>query len=349
MGRDLAEPGPGQVLIRIEKTAVSAGTEQAFFNRMSNTGASFPSFPGYSGAGTVVRVGRRVRGIAPGARVAAAAAHSSGAVVDAERVYSMPAGVSFEEGAFIQLGIIARQAMRKSRLEPGEDAVVLGQGFLGQLLVQMCRVSGAGTVSAVAQSSGRFTETLRKAADSVVVLDETGDDSLRELSAPLVVDATGNPEGINRAVDCVAPGGRIILIGSTRGVTRNCDFEALSRKGVRLIGAHMSSVPLEGTGGSAREEAEIFLRLLGEGRLDVSGLVTHRINPEEAEGFYRSLSEGRIRPVGAVFEWDGLSDAERLSKVRYWTSPDLRPVAQGTISRLSISERDSGVEPLLRI
>src|SRR3954466_8913252 len=76
IGRDHPFPGRGQVLVRACASAVSPGTERAFFLRSPNTSATFPSFPGYSMAGEVVAAGEGA-GIRAGDLVALAAPHAS--------------------------------------------------------------------------------------------------------------------------------------------------------------------------------------------------------------------------------------------------------------------------------
>src|SRR4051794_651401 len=92
IGRDHPCPGPGQVLVRACASAVSPGTERAFFLRSPNTSATFPSFPGYSMAGEVVAAGDGA-GFRPGELVALAAPHASLAVAEANAVHRVPDGI----------------------------------------------------------------------------------------------------------------------------------------------------------------------------------------------------------------------------------------------------------------
>ena len=74
----LAEAGPGDVLVEIEYSSVSVGTERhALTGRLREPGqpimTPFPHVAGYQAAGVVIEAGREVEGIAPGDRV-----HSQG-------------------------------------------------------------------------------------------------------------------------------------------------------------------------------------------------------------------------------------------------------------------------------
>src|SRR5690349_7150835 len=76
-------PGPGQVLLEISHTLVSAGTELAIVMGTHigfTTGASWPRYPmalGYTAAGRVLARGPAVAGVDQGDLVVAAAAHAS--------------------------------------------------------------------------------------------------------------------------------------------------------------------------------------------------------------------------------------------------------------------------------
>ncbi len=178
IGRDVPRPGPGQVLVRTIASTVSPGTERAFFLRMRNTTASFPSFPGYSMAGEVVAAGKELA-LEPGDIVAAAASHASLAVLDGDQVYPVPDGVTAELASFVELGVIAINALEQAGVRPGEAVVVLGHGVIGQLLVQLAAAAGAEPVISVARSDRRLSSALTEAAERVVILDRRRTGSAR--------------------------------------------------------------------------------------------------------------------------------------------------------------------------
>ena len=54
-------PSSGEVMVQMEYTAVSPGTEGAQLNNLPNSGVRYPYTPGYLGVGTVMQVGRGVK------------------------------------------------------------------------------------------------------------------------------------------------------------------------------------------------------------------------------------------------------------------------------------------------
>jgi len=328
IGSDHARPSNGEVLVRVAVSAISPGTERAFFKRLPNARPPFPYFPGYSVAGEVVEAGRGSRH-RPGDRVALAAPHGSAAVAPDSQVYSIPADVSFEEAAFVQLGIIALQAVQKAHLRPGDRLVVLGQGLIGQLLLQLGAACGAYPIISVARTARRMSDAVGRVAQRVITLERDSADALTELEAAVTFEATGSPEGLVPALQCTRTGGRIVLVGSTRGITPRADFGLLADRAATIVGAHINSLMQADRVACAR----IFFHLLEQRRLEIAPSISQRVHPLEAEWFYRQLARDDDTTIGAVICWDRLSPSERLRRVSFLAVPDLTPFRHSKMAR----------------
>jgi len=327
IGRDFAKPARGQVLIRSSASAVSPGTERAFFLRLPNTTPSFPSFPGYSLVGEVVSSSKELP-FRQGDLVAAAAAHASVAVVDGDQVHPVPAGISAEAASFVQLGVIAINALERGGVAAGDSVVVLGQGIIGQLLVQLALAAGAASVTSVARTDRRVSDALDK-ANRVILVERDGADALDDLSASVVFDATGHPDAIPLAVRAVGRGGTIVVAGSPRAPCESTDFGRMADEEVTIQGAHAGRL-LQPADADARAEAarciETFFRLAAEGQLDLEPMISARVHPWEADRFYRDLAQSDDATITAVFCWDRLTAKDRMKRVSYLSAPDLAPI-----------------------
>jgi len=329
---DVPLPGPRELLVRTEASVISPGTERAFFTRLPNAVPTYPYFPGYSLAGQVVIAGRHSR-YRTGDRVALAAPHGSLALAPESHVVPIPSEVSFEEAAFMQLGVIVLQAVRKARIVPGHPVVVLGVGLIGQLLLQVCAAFGAHPLIAVSRTARRVSGCVGGLAQRVIVLERDGVEPLDALQSPVCFDATGSPDGLPVALRCTAPGGRVILAGSTRGATKQADFGLLADKRITIIGAHINSLSP-----SARAaHAQLFLALLRDRRLDIPALVSERVHPLEAEWFYRRLAGRDDATVGAVLRWDRLPERARMRRVHLLALPDLDPLRRSRLTLAPLS------------
>jgi len=300
-------PGALEVEVSSRSSTVSPGTERAVLCGLPGARRAFPYTPGYSCAGVVVAAGRHVRGLKPGDRVAGRISHASGGSVKADQLFRVPDGVSFEAASFIELGIICLQGIRKARISPGDRVAVLGQGLIGQLANRMAHAAGAGLVIAIAPSRNRAATALAAGgADQFSALRDAGFDP-SAVAADIVVEAVGTPDAIATAARLARPGGRVVLLGSSRGLSRDVNLgELLQARDIEMIGAHISDMPAaEASPGrhTYRQEGCLFLDLLATGRLSVEGLVTWRPAPGDCNAVYEAIAKGGQEHVAIVFDW----------------------------------------------
>jgi len=300
-------PGPGEIEVAAHFSAVSPGTERAVLCGLPGARRSFPYYPGYSCAGIVERAGARARGFRPGDRVAGRLKHASAGTAAAELLFRVPDGVGLEAASFIELGIITLQGMRKARIAPGDRVAVLGQGLIGQLANRIARASGAGEVIAVAPSRARAPVSMRPGGADRFLASRDPDFDPGAVLADVVIEAVGTPEAIVTAVRCARRGGRVVLLGSSRGLSRGIDLGALLQQGaIEMVGAHISDLPaVDDSPGrhSYRHEGELFLEMLRCGRLSVDELVTWRAAPDECNAVYEKLARGGGEHVAIILDW----------------------------------------------
>jgi 2-desacetyl-2-hydroxyethyl bacteriochlorophyllide A dehydrogenase len=298
-----AGPGPGELLVETLATVVSAGTERANYLRLETVAIDYPHVPGYSHVGRVVIAGGGCR-LQPGQIVATSAAHASLALAAEAGVLAVPHAVPPDHAAFVSIGAISLQGVRKAAILPGERVLVLGCGVIGQLAAQFARIAGGDVVVAA-------TSTERLAVAAACGFRETIDvraarERLSSLRADVVIDASGHPQAILDAAEGARPGARLVLLGSSRGVTRGIDLAGWQRKELTLIGAHVLTLPAADESPGAwtwKRERETVLELLSQGRLLVEPLVTRRASPGEAARVYADLARPEDRSVAVVFDW----------------------------------------------
>jgi len=319
---ELTAAGPGEVTIELLATVISPGTERAQFLRLPNTAVEYPHFPGYSGAGRVFAVGEGVEHLQPGDLVAArGVGHVSLATVPASLVSVIPPGVAAEEAATIQLGTIAAQAVRRAELAPGEPVCVIGAGLIGLLAQRLAASAGAAPVTVIAASRTKEPVARMSGADQFLVVGED-DDAIAALNAGAVIEAAGDPAALDVAVAAAVDAGRIVLLGSPRGLT-DLPLAEIRAKRLSLIGAHVETLAAESraTGEDEyRRESKNYLDALAGG-LSVADLVDWVLDPREADAVYRELAQRRD-VVGARFDWSRLP--EPVQPARLLRVPSLK-------------------------
>lgn len=305
---------PGQLLIRTSVSLISPGTERAFFLGLPNTSGVYPQPTGYSNVGTIIALGE---GVASdwqlGGRVASSGHHAALVAVDQQQCVPIPDPIDDEQAVFYHLLTIALQGIRRAHIEIGEPVAVLGAGLIGLLAIQCARLNGGGPVIAIDPQPKRHPFARQSGADATVA--ELGEKLAPAVSAicgdnngpPIVIEATGHPEAVITAMQLVAPGGRVILLGSTRGETEQVNFyREVHRKGISVIGAHNIARPRHDSRPGCWtqfDDNRAVMRLLALGRLPISHLITHRYAWSDAAQAYAMLKAWDPDALGILLDW----------------------------------------------
>jgi 2-desacetyl-2-hydroxyethyl bacteriochlorophyllide A dehydrogenase len=303
-------PNSNELLIRTLYTLISPGTEIAYLMSLPNIPQVFPQYPGYSNIGVVEKIGKDVTNFKEGEIVASASKHASYVKSSAQLTFKVPEGLSPKEASFFRLGAIVLQGIRKSRVELGESAIVLGLGLIGQIAAQLLKLSGALPVVAVDLVNNRLSTAKALGADytfnpSKVDVEEEVKKVTEGKGANIVIEATGSPEAVNLAFKLASRKGRIVLLGSTRGVS-TVNFYEIHRKGLIIIGAHNSVRPLyESYKNYWTEEDDVkaIFKLMVKGLLRCKELISRVVKFSEAPKAYELLLEKKDEVLGILLEW----------------------------------------------
>jgi len=305
----------GGVVLRARATAVSAGTEIANYRgitRYRSASQGNPYYPGYSFAGEVVAVAPDVTDWRPGDRVCGHLPHASHVLVkNPARLVRVPEGVSDPQAAMTTLGSIVLNAVHLARIQLGESVAVVGAGLIGQLAAQLARLEGGRPV--VSQDFISRRRELARSCGAHAAIDPAAP-NVREALAELapdgfavVFEATGNNKAVNSAIKLAGRGGRVILLGSTRGTVDDFDpYTDVHLKGVTIIGAHITTTPPVATLQNPWTEdanRRVLLNLMRDGELDVESLISHRVVPSAAGEIYAGLERAPEEFLGVIFDW----------------------------------------------
>ena len=311
---ELPTIGDNDVLVATECTLISPGTERAFLLGLPNAQGRYPSRPGYSNIGKVIEIGKNVTGYTVGERVASTQGHTSHFVTSPSRLIKAESSdTPAEEAVFFNLSAIALQGIRKARIELGEPTLVLGQGLIGLLALQLSKLSGAVPVIAADLTDSRLEFAKRVGAD--YTLNPEDADFTEQLTRAtkgkgptVVIEATGHPDAINTALDAAGWGARVVLLASTRGETPSVNFyRDVHKKGLILYGAHNSIRPRQESSPNfwtSEDDARLMLSLIAQKRFIVAPLISHRLPGHEASEAYQLLMEWNPELLGVVLQWN---------------------------------------------
>jgi L-iditol 2-dehydrogenase len=303
------EPKAGEVLIKTHCSLISPGTERAFFLGLDNTSQKYPMYPGYCNVGEVVALGAGVEGVRVGDRVASSGQHALHTTVPAGRFFPMPEKLSAEHGTFWNMANIALQGVRRSKLELGESVLVMGLGLIGNMAMQIAKLSGGMPVIALDPSESRRNMALACGADAAIAPDNATE-ALAKLTGTgpaVVLESTGAAEPVNTAFKLASIDARVVLLASTRGLTEKVNFyKDVHCKGLTILGAHNNARPKQDSyhgHWTMTEDAEVVLKLLAGGRIVVDKLITNRIKAENAPEAYQQLGSWTDQFYGTILQW----------------------------------------------
>ena len=279
-------PGPGQVLIRVEASAVNFPDTLIVQGRYQ-VRPPLPFSPGGEVAGVVAELGEGAAGPPPGTRVLAMTGHggfAEMAVASADAVVEVPADVDAVSAAALSYayGTTLHALRDRAGLRPGETVLVLGAaGGAGLAAVQVAKLMGARVIAAA--SAGKLQTCREAGADALVDYRQEGwRDTVRDLSGSGGVDVVYDPVGgpySEPALRSLNWGGRHLAVGFAAGEIPRIPLNLPLLKGCGILGVSY--------GAFAKREPEANRALVGQ-------LLTW-------------VREGRLRPrISATL---GLEDA----------------------------------------
>ena len=237
----IPEPGPGQVLIRVE--AIGVNFIEIYF-RKGVYKTALPTIPGSEAAGTVEELGPGVTGFAAGDAVASTSvigSYAEYALVPAAQLVKIPPGLSMEKAAAAMLQGMTAHYLAYSTwpLKAGETALVhAGAGGVGLLLTQIAVARGARVIATV--STEAKAELAREAGASEVILytERDFEAEVKRLTGGKGVDVVYDSVGkttFEKSLNCLRPRGLLALFGAASGPVPPFDLIQLSSKGSLFI------------------------------------------------------------------------------------------------------------------
>ena len=312
---------PREVLIETEYSIVSAGTEGAGFTGLVKQmpfgdAGQYPRGTGYGNLGQVLEVGDAVSGVQAGDRVLSFARHASIVKTDAQRM-ALPVSreAPGQHLVFTRMAGVSISALRSSSVQPGDTALVVGGGLVGNFAAQLFRLAGADVMLAdlselrlqQARACG-IEHTVNPGRDDLeaVVRAWTGGAGAR-----IGVEAIGISEVIAQTALCVARHGELILLGSPRAPAH---FDVtpmllhIHLEAIRLIGALEWRWPQHATERCRDLDANYrqLAAWIAGGQLVVEPLLTHLASPVDCQPMYEGLTANKEEYLGVVFDWSRL-------------------------------------------
>lgn len=282
--REVPSPtaGPGEVKVALRARGVSFA-DLLMIAGQYQVRREVPFIPGSEAAGVVTETGPGVEGIAPGDRVLVPGGYADEAVAPAGRVTPLPPAVSFEAAAAFRASYTtAYYGLQRGRLAPGEVLLVHGAaGGVGLAAVDVGKLLGA-TVIAAAGTDDKRAACQRLGADHVIDPAPGFREQVKALTNGHGADVVYDPVGgdvFDESMRCIAPFGRLLVVGFTSGRAAQARTNHLLIKDAEVIGFTIGALARLDAGRDRRNLA-VLMGWLAAGRL--SPHVSHRLPLERA-------------------------------------------------------------------
>lgn len=354
--------GPNQVLVQSHYSLISSGTESGtlsktpaelvkqtvsdpwmrhvvkqtvFATGLADTARRVwhemitPREIGYSGAGTVLAVGENVEGFDIGQSVAfAASGHAELAAPAVNHVVPVPRDVDLRHAAFVTVGGIAMQSLRRAELQFGETVAVYGLGLVGQLCARIAKAAGCVVVgidinpkaNQLAEQAGAALTVNPAEPDwQRKILDFTGKNGV---DATIICASSDSADIINASMEITRRQGRVVIVGYVKldihpknFLYREIDLRYSRAYGPGSYHAGYEKGRLDYPFGYVRwtekRNLEEFIRLISTRAVDLEPLIAGEYPVERAQEPFDAIRNHTLPGVAALISYGSAPNRQR--------------------------------------
>jgi L-iditol 2-dehydrogenase len=305
------KPGPHEVLIRVTANGICGSDLHTYLDgRIGDTVLKAPLILGHEFAGVVEAVGRNVKNLRPGMRMAIDPAqpchhcdlckrghphlcrrlHFCGLYPDdgslaefirvpAKTCFPVPKSVDDVSAALLEPLGVALHATTLAKIRKGSRVAVIGAGPIGLLLIQTAKLAGAGEIFVSDPLAWRVKLACKFDARPLP----------KKTEVDVVLEAAWGGEAIEQSIEIVRPGGRVVLVGIPS--EDRCAFKhsTARRKGLTVLFSRRM-----------KHTYPRAIQLVASGRVDLTSLVTHRFPLSQAGKALALCADYQDKVVKAV-------------------------------------------------
>jgi NADPH2:quinone reductase len=243
----------------------------------------------------VAEIGDGVTDIAVGDRVLTPGGCVEQINISSRAVRQIPEGVDMKVAASYQNNYAtAYYGMQRANLQAGETLLVHGAaGGVGLAAVDIGKLYGA-TVIGTASSEEKLAVVKKMGADHVINYSDGFRDQVKDITNGLGADVIYDPVGgdvFDESVRCIAPFGRILIVGFTSGRPALAKTNHLLVKDASVIGYTLGGLQKYRPEHSEKN-AQILMSWLGSGR--IKPFISHVLGMDDVVEAYQLLVDRKV-------------------------------------------------------
>ncbi len=277
---------------------------------------------GYSGAGKVLAIGERVDGFKVGDTVAyAATGHAEVVAPSVNHIVPVPAGVDLRHAAFVTVGGIAMQSLRRADIQFGEVVAIYGLGLVGQICAMIAKAAGC-VVVGIDINEKRNQIAGENGIDLVInpaqsdlnrrIMDYTGKHGV---DATIICASSKSDEIVNSSMEITRRQGRVVIVGYV-GLNvhpKNFLYREIDLRYSRAYGPgsyHNAyeqgrvDYPFGYVRWTEKRNLQEFIRLIKTDGVNLESLIGKTYKVDEAQQAFDDLRSGSIGGVAALIDYE---------------------------------------------
>ncbi len=310
-------PGPGKVLVKVNVSGISAGTELSYFRgaphlRLAKDEYTYPILPGYEAVGVVQSCGEGVTHVQPEDRVVCFGYHAEYVQVDAEYCAPLPENLPDDSATLAVLSVTSMHAVRRASIEYGDRVAIVGLGVVGILAAKQAKLAGASQVIGIDINPWRCSKGLELGLDRVINPGEApaAEEILSAtdgIGADVVIEAAGVPQSFDDVLLYVRDRGRIVILGYHTSPVQFTPGEEFYYKELMILATRavgpQPGLPAPYVRWTGDRSLKLAVELLSSKRVQVEGMITHRFPYHEAQNAYDLIDQNKDNFLQILLDW----------------------------------------------
>lgn len=224
---------------------------------------------------------RKVLGVSP-AEFKQHGAFAEYVAVPAHILHALPDSVSFEHAAFVEPVAVAAHAIRISKIQPGQSAVIVGTGMVGIFVVNLLKIAGVSPIIAIDKDGKKLEMAAEYGATHLFHGNEKDlSEKIAELTKNRGTDfgfeVVGITETVNICINSLRKGGTAVLVGNLRPEI-TMPLQKIVTGELSILG----SCAING-------EYEMVLDLMANGKINVDKMISAVAPLSEGADWFKRL------------------------------------------------------------
>ena len=318
-------PGPGEVLVRVDRVGICGTDLGGYLGKMPFF--SYPRIPGHELGVEILEVGDDVSKVKPGDRCSVEPYINCQECYSCRRGYTnccrhhqtlgvmcdgglteriiLPArkmhlanNLTAEQCALVETLAIGCHAVNRGNPKAPENVLIIGAGPIGLSAVEFAKLSGAKTI-VMDMVDSRLEFVRNKMGVPDTILTKGDGEEIKQLEAltngelaDVVIDATGSNRSMAQALNYCAFKGRLVFVGITQATVDLPHAPALHRRELDILASR----------NALSSDFTRIIQLIENGDIDTDPWITHRTSFDNMIDEFDQFTKPETGVIKAVVE-----------------------------------------------